>query len=160
MKYQLYTDGSALGQDSKFKTLDPVIGGYAWALYNDTEMVSYGSGSEENTTNNRMEMLAVISGLRAFYSAHKDEEYELTIYTDSQYVKDCWNEYLPEWKRNGWRKKKGTIANLDLWKILDKSSSFVKFDIRWVKAHDVDERNNFVDGLAGDAAVNKSGYIK
>lgn len=109
-------------------------------------------GCEERTTNNRMELQAVIEGLRALR-----EPCEITISTDSQYVQRGVTEWLETWKANGWRKSKNTkgsraVRNQDLWAELDKRLASHIVQWQWVKGHADDPDNLRCDSLANRAA--------
>jgi ribonuclease HI len=124
-KITIYTDGGSLG--------NPGPGGYGAVLrYGDKKKEV--SGGYRLTTNNRMELLAVISGLE---SLNPNFSYEVDIYSDSRYIVDAINKgWLRKWKFNGWsRGKQGKVVNPDLWKRLD--SLMQKHDVKfhWVKAH-------------------------
>ena len=100
---EIYTDGACSG--------NPGRGGWGVILrYGDIEKEMSGGATE--TTNNRMELTAVIEALKAL-----KRECEITLYTDSRYVMDGVNEWLPNWKRNNWRttNKKSAVKNIDLW---------------------------------------------
>ena len=118
----LYTDGSC--------TPNPGKGGWAFiAVFDDFDIED--SGKSENTTNNIMEMTAVIEGLSTF-----PEEKEFTVYSDSQYVINC--------AQGKWQRKK----NIDLWQKYDKISRNKKITFVWVKGHSGDHYNERVDKLA------------
>jgi ribonuclease HI len=110
-------------------------------------------GSEEHTTNNRMELRAVIEGLKALH-----EPCEVTVITDSQYVTSGITQWLPQWKANGWRKKsKGAsytqaVLNRDLWEELE--NALVRHAAKWerIKGHSGHEDNIRCDQLASRAA--------
>ena len=119
----IYTDGACSG--------NPGPGGWGAVLrYNGHEKEI--SGGEENTTNNRMELSAVIYGLKAL-----KRSCNVTIYTDSQYVANAINNGWAEgWKRNGWRKAdKKPALNPDLWEELLSELSKHEYEIIWVKGH-------------------------
>ena len=107
------------------------------------------SGGEENTTNNRMELTAVIEALKAL-----KKECDITIYTDSRYVMDGVQEWMPNWKLNGWKttNKKSPVKNVELWQILDSLLSKHKIKWVWVKGHNGHPENERVDKLARDEA--------
>ena len=107
---EVFTDGACSG--------NPGAGGWGVILR---------SGGEENTTNNRMELTAVIEALKAL-----KKECDITIYTDSRYVMDGVQEWMPNWKLNGWKttNKKSPVKNVELWQILD--SLLSKHKIKWV----------------------------
>ena len=134
----LYTDGACSG--------NPGPGGWGALLrYKTTEKEL--SGFAPETTNNRMEMMAVIEGLNALKSACK-----IDLYTDSTYVKDGVEKWLEGWKAKGWRTAaKKPVKNQDLWEMLD--AAIARHDItwHWVKGHAGHVENERVDTLARDA---------
>lgn len=138
MSVVIHTDGSCRG--------NPGPGGWAWAQ--GTER--YASGHDGSTTNQRMELLAVIEALAA------TPEGDVEIVSDSTYVVKCFHDRWHQgWMRRGWKNSQGQpVANRDLWErllslALD-SSRNVTF--RWVKGHSGDPMNEFVDTLATEAA--------
>jgi ribonuclease HI len=137
---KIYTDGSCLG--------NPGPGGWAWVA-TDGKNVAERSGGEPNTTNNRMELTAVI---KAVLAASKHAEIE--IYTDSQYVKNGMQVWIKNWKKNNWRTAdKKPVKNQDLWMALDEAASKIKINWRWVKGHAGDPMNERCDELARAAAL-------
>jgi ribonuclease HI len=100
------------------------------------------SGGEALTTNNRMELLAAISALEALA-----RESEITIVTDSAYVKDGITKWIHGWKRNGWTKK-GGLKNVDLWQRLDLATARHQVRWEWVKGHAGHPENERADALA------------
>ncbi len=132
----IYTDGACSG--------NPGIGGYcAILIYNGVEKTV--SGSEEQTTNNRMELLAVIKGLTAL-----KEACEVNLYSDSQYVVDAFNKgWISNWENNGWRTSdKKEVKNIDLWKDLLKLHAIHKINFIKVKGHSDNKYNNLCDKIA------------
>ena len=137
---EIFTDGACSG--------NPGAGGWGVILrYGETEKEL--SGGDAQTTNNRMELTAVIEALKAL-----KRECEITLYTDSRYVMDGVNEWMPNWKKNGWRttNKKSAVKNLELWQELDSLLSKHKIKWVWVKGHNGHPENERVDKLARDAA--------
>ena len=136
---KIYTDGSCLN--------NPGNGGWA-AIINHNGNVVKISGSEKETTNNKMELMAPIKALQKI---DKDEKIE--IYTDSKYVKLGITEWIHKWKKNNWQtSKKEPVKNKDLWiQLYDLTSSF-EISWIWVKAHDGNTLNEEVDLLAKKAA--------
>ncbi len=137
---KIWTDGSCLG--------NPGPGGWGF-IATDGKNVAQRSGGERDTTNNRMELMAVI---RALTAAHKHDEIE--IHTDSQYVKNGMQVWLKNWKKNNWRTStKKPVKNQDLWQKLDELASTKKLHWVWVRGHAGEDMNERVDTLARDAAM-------
>ena len=135
MKFKIYTDGACSGNPGK--------GGWA-AIILDEESQSSISGSENKTTNNRMELMAPIMALKKIKNKS-----EIIIYTDSRYVKDGITEWIKKWKINNWKSSnKKPVKNKDLWVKLDNSCKKHKVNWKWVKAHAGNKFNNLVDQLA------------
>lgn len=135
-KVDMFTDGACSG--------NPGPGGYGTILRcNGVEKEL--SGGEPETTNNRMELLAVITGLKAL-----KRSCDITIYTDSQYVANGITKgWAESWKRNGWRKAdKKPAQNPDLWDELLTELAKHKYEIVWVKGHAGHPENERCDSLA------------
>lgn len=134
-KVCIYTDGACSG--------NPGPGGWAAILrYNGHEKEL--SGGERETTNNRMELMAVISALTAL-----KESCEVDLWTDSQYIEKAINEgWLAGWKRRGWKRKGGELKNIELWQELDSLLAQHKVNFNWLKGHDGHEFNERCDTLA------------
>ena len=132
---EMYTDGACKG--------NPGPGGWGVLLrYGQHEKQLF--GGEAETTNNRMELTAVIQGLLGLKRASK-----VRIVTDSQYVKNGITQWIHNWKRNGWKTAaKKPVKNADLWQQLEQE--VVKHDIewRWVKGHSGHPENELADELA------------
>ena len=136
---KIYTDGSCLN--------NPGNGGWA-AIINHNGNVVKISGSEKETTNNKMELMAPIKALQKI---DKDEKIE--IYTDSKYVKLGITEWIHKWKKNNWQtSKKEPVKNKDLWIQLYDLTSSLEISWIWVKAHAGNTLNEEVDLLAKKAA--------
>lgn len=135
---EIFTDGACSG--------NPGPGGWG-ALLRYGEVEKELSGGEPETTNNRMELTAVIEALKAI-----KKECPVVIHTDSRYVMDGVQQWLPQWKQNNWRtaNKKSPVKNIDLWEQLD--ALLGRFQIRWiwVKGHAGHPENERVDKLARD----------
>ncbi len=135
MKIKVYTDGACSGNPGK--------GGWAAIILEGNNQSSI-SGSENNTTNNRMELMAPIMALRKIKANS-----EITIYTDSKYVKDGITEWIKKWKLNNWvSASKKPVKNKDLWIKLDNLCQKHKVIWKWVKAHAGNKMNDLVDKLA------------
>ena len=131
---KIYTDGSCIGNPGK--------GGWA-AIIIENGKRKIISGSESYTTNNRMELIAVIKALNAV------KKKQLTIITDSLYVKNGIEVWIYKWKKNGWiTADKKSVKNKDLWLKLDKLEKNKKIKWEWVKGHSSDNLNNKVDEIA------------
>ncbi|MDR3208935.1 MAG: ribonuclease HI [Rickettsiales bacterium] len=136
---KVWTDGSCLG--------NPGNGGWAFVM-TDGDRIAERSGGASDTTNNRMELLAVINAL----SSIKNHD-EIELLTDSQYVKNGMESWLADWKKNGWKtSNKKPVANKDLWERLDELSSRFRIHWKWTRGHCDDEMNNRCDELARGAA--------
>ena len=143
-KVIIYTDGACSG--------NPGPGGWA-AVILDGKEERILSGHEENTTNNRMELLAAINGLDAI-----DLKDSVLVYTDSKYVMDGITGWIKGWKRNNWRTSANKpVKNIDLWQSLDKITLNRDIEWRWVKGHSGNKYNDLVDSVAV-AACKQSKY--
>ncbi len=134
---EIYTDGACKG--------NPGPGGWGVRLQSGQHVQEL-FGGELNTTNNRMEMTAVIEGLSALKRPCK-----VTLYLDSEYVRKGITEWIHGWKARGWRTAaKQPVKNADLWQKLDAvvSSSGHRIEWRWVKGHNGDPGNERADALA------------
>lgn len=134
----IYTDGACSG--------NPGPGGWGVYIDNDGEIKEI-SGSEDSTTNNRMELKAVIEALKHFTS-----KTNLKLHTDSKYVMDGSSKWIENWKKNGWKTaQKKAVKNQDLWIELDNLINFHKISWIWVKGHDGNYGNERADYLATSA---------
>ena len=134
----LITDGSCLG--------NPGPGGWA-AILRHGESKRELSGSAPETTNNRMEMTAVLEGLMTL-----QEPCRITIEIDSEYVKKGISQWVAKWKLNGWRTAaKKPVKNQDLWETLDELVGQHEVRWHWVKGHSGHVENERVDQAANDA---------
>ena len=139
MKYKIYTDGACSG--------NPGPGGWGAVIFDQDDKQKNISGSEKNTTNNRMELLAAIMSLKKIKSNS-----EVVIFTDSTYVKNGITEWMKNWKKNGWKNSsKKPVKNKDLWVKLDKLCEANSVSWKWVKGHSTNEFNNLADELATKA---------
>lgn len=133
----IYTDGGCAP--------NPGVGGWA-AVMHYKDHVRELSGGEPDTTNNRMELTAVVEALRALRRPCHVE-----VYTDSQYVRLGITSWLPNWKRRGWKRKEGPLKNIDLWQQLDVEAGRHRIDWRWVRGHAGNRYNERCDQLASEA---------
>ena len=136
-KLIIYTDGACSG--------NPGPGGWgALLVYGRREKELW--GGEEETTNNRMELMAAIKALE---SLKTDYNGQIELWTDSKYLKDGITSWIHGWKKRGWRKAdKKPVMNADLWKTLDALTRDKSIDWKWVKGHDGHTGNERADELA------------
>lgn len=144
-KVVVYTDGACQG--------NPGPGGWGAVLIYGKARKEL-SGACPATTNNRMELLAAIEGLKALKTPC-----EVDFYTDSQYVQLGMRDWLPKWKAAGWRRGKKPVKNLDLWQTLDAEASRHKVHWHWVRGHNANPENERCDALATAAIGNLRGEI-
>ncbi|MCP4470078.1 MAG: ribonuclease HI [Gammaproteobacteria bacterium] len=134
----IYTDGACRG--------NPGPGGWGVVLGFRGQRKTL-KGYNPETTNNRMELTAVIEALRAL-----NRSCEIEVNTDSKYVMQGINEWMLNWKRNGWKTvAKKPVKNVDLWQLLDDEVERHDIDWRWVKGHSGVEGNELADQLANSA---------
>ena len=142
MKYTIYTDGACSG--------NPGPGGWGAVIFDNNNKQKNISGSVKDTTNNRMELSAAIMALKKIKTKS-----EITIYTDSIYVKNGITEWVMKWKENGWKNSnKKLVKNKDLWIKLDSLCQKNEIDWKWVKGHSTNKYNNLADELATQAIKN------
>jgi ribonuclease HI len=132
---EIYTDGACRG--------NPGPGGWGALLIRGKHQKTMHGGDPE-TTNHRMELTAAIEALNAL-KGHS----QVILYTDSKYVMDGINEWMPNWKERGWKTAaKKPVKNKDLWQALDEAVARHEIDWRWVKGHDGNPGNEKADELA------------
>ena len=141
-QYIIYTDGACLG--------NPGPGGWGVIILNQKiREKNQISGSEISTTNNRMELIAVIKALDFI-----PKESDIKIYTDSKYVINGIQNWIIKWKKNNWLgSHKKPVKNKDLWVMLDKLVHQYAIKWEWVKGHSGDKYNEEVDQLAKNEAL-------
>ena len=141
---KMYTDGACRG--------NPGIGGWGVFIQGDNDQSDL-YGFDLKTTNNKMELKAVIEGLKII-----NPKTNVTIITDSQYVKNGINQWIFNWKKNGWKTAaKKPVKNIDLWKELDDLVENHSVDWEWVKGHSGNPGNERADQLANKGIDN---YLK
>jgi ribonuclease HI len=135
----IYTDGACKG--------NPGPGGWgAWLVSGGHEKEIW--GGEGQTTNNRMELTAVIESLAALKAPSR-----VTLHLDSEYVRNGITSWIHNWKRRGWRTASNQpVKNVDLWQRLDALTQAHQIDWRWVRGHAGDEGNERADALANRGA--------
>jgi ribonuclease HI len=132
----VFTDGGCSG--------NPGPGGWGAVLVREDSIVAQAHGREPMTTNNRMELSALIAGFKLL-----GEGDEATVWSDSELCVKTITEWAPGWERRGWRRKSGPIANLELVRELYALAlARPKARLRWIKAHDGSRWNEYVDTLA------------
>ena len=137
----IYSDGAC--------DQNPGPGGWAALLrYGKHEEVL--TGSESDTTNNRMELTAAIQALTAL-----KQPSQVVFYTDSEYLRRGITEWLPRWRARNWRRKGGALANADLWQALDAAVQPHSIEWHWVRSHAGDRHNQRVDRIAKKAILQR-----
>ena len=132
---EIYTDGACKG--------NPGVGGWG-ALLRASGVEKELFGGESDTTNNRMELMAVIEALRAL-----SRSCDAVVYTDSSYVQKGISEWIHGWKRNGWRTSdRKPVKNADLWLMLDELARQHRVEWKWVRGHAGHPENERADALA------------
>ncbi len=135
MKVTIYTDGGAKP--------NPGVGGWG-ALLMFGEHQKELSGGEKKTTNNQMELTAAIVALETL-----NRPCEVELFTDSEYLKKGITQWIPTWKRNGWKTSaKKPVKNQDLWQRLDAATQRHTIKWKWTKGHAGNQYNEHVDQLA------------
>lgn len=136
-----YTDGGCRGNPGG-------IGAHAFILIDPaTRRALERADAVPDTTNNRMEMLAVIEAL----SALRRPSDSVLVFSDSRYLIDCCTKWIRGWKARGWSRKEGPLKNVDLLQRLDQLLAVRPVEFRWVEGHANNHGNNRADGLANEA---------
>ena len=155
MNIEIYTDGAC--------SKNPGPGGWAYIMVNkdSKEEIFRESGGEKSTTNNRMELMAVIRALKkvkegaaslADKSGKALAHESISVHTDSQYVQQGISAWIFNWKKNNWKTaSKQPVKNQDLWQALDSLSALIKPEWIWVKGHAGNPLNEACDRLAVEA---------
>ena len=137
---KIYTDGCCLG--------NPGLGGWAYVMWWDN-FSREGSGCEKITTNNRMELRAVVEALLAV-----KRKVQIEVFTDSMYVRNGIDTWIYTWKANGWRRHDNKpVKNVDLWQKLDKLVRKYEARFNWIPGHSAIPQNERADWLARQAAI-------
>ena len=135
-KTGVFSDGSCEG--------NPGPGGWGFVWVEDDRIVTQDSGTDGDTTNNRMELTALIAAYRALPA-----DAEIDVYSDSQLCVKTVNEWAAGWEARGWKRKTGPIANLELVKELYAlANAHPQAKLQWIKAHDGSRWNEYADALA------------
>ncbi len=130
---------------------NPGPGGWAFIITKDGSELASSSGSELKTTNNKMELQAVIEAL-TWVLTHQPESSSIELHTDSQYVKNGITVWIHNWKRNGWRTaNKAPVKNKEYWLALDEKAQKLPISWNWVKGHAGNHLNERCDELVKEA---------
>ncbi len=134
----VFTDGACEG--------NPGPGGWGFVWVDENRILAEKYGRDPATTNNRMELMALIEAFRAL-----PVDADVTVFSDSELCVKTINEWAAAWERRGWKRKTGPIANLELVRTLyDLAGSHPQVKLRWIKAHDGSRWNEYVDALANN----------
>ncbi len=143
-KTGVFTDGSC--------DPNPGAGGWATVWVKDDQIIEVRDGVDPDTTNNRMELTALIAGLRML-----PEDQTITLYSDSQLCVKTVNEWASGWAKRGWRRKGGPIANLELvQELFSLAAEHPNARVRWIRAHDGSRWNEYADAVASRYLPNRS----
>jgi len=145
----LYTDGGCHG--------NPGPGGWAWRAVDDSgTLIAEGSGFDPATTNNRMELSAVIAALR--WAHDSDRSGSVVVRTDSQYVRQGITSWITRWRKNGWlTTARKPVKNAELWRTLDELNARAQPVWEWVRGHAGDPNNEACDQAVQQAIASRSG---
>tara|TARA_B110000003_G_C16183852_1_gene352508 strand:+ start:22 stop:450 length:429 start_codon:yes stop_codon:yes gene_type:complete len=139
MKFTIYTDGACSG--------NPGPGGWGAVIFDERKNQNNISGKVKDTTNNRMELMAPIMALKKIKSKS-----DITIFTDSTYVKNGITEWIKKWEKNGWKNSnRKPVKNKDLWIKLNDLCKENKVIWKWIKGHSNNKYNILADELATQA---------
>jgi len=137
----VFTDGACEG--------NPGPGGWGFVWVEEDRIVTESHGGDPGTTNNRMELTALIEAYRALPA-----DASLTIYSDSQLCVNTINQWAAGWEKRGWRRKTGPIANLELVRELyNLAGAHPEVELTWIRAHDGSRWNEYADALASESLV-------
>ncbi len=140
-KINIYTDGGCSG--------NPGPGGWAYVIIDSSGLIK-ASGGDKNTTNNKMELTAVIKALEYISSSEKYKNMKPVIHTDSTYVKNGITAWIKTWVMNGWKTAaKQPVKNKELWQELKNIDDSLSSEWKWVKGHAGNEYNEMCDSLVG-----------
>ena len=142
-KYVGYTDGSADNCGDR-------SGGWAFVIEFSGFQIQK-AGYTKDTTNNRMEIMAVLELLKYVKDNFNDANNNLTVVSDSQYVVNSATDWIFKWEKNGWKTKTGPVQNFDLWKELIPLIREMNPKFSWVKGHSGNSQNSLCDSLANKA---------
>ena len=136
----IFTDGSC--------DPNPGPGGWGWVWVEKGEILDQGNGRDPDTTNNRMELMALIEAFKKL-----PDDQDLVAYSDSQLCVNTINEWAPGWEKRGWKRKGGPIKNLDLvQELYALALAKPRVELRWIRAHEGARWNEYADALAAVGA--------
>ena len=144
----IYIDGSCR-PSSKF-------GSYGVLIIDDKGNRHTLTGTQEDVTNNIMELTALIEALKYIRDNQLDSQYEIEIFSDSQYVIKGLTDWWPNWEANNYQTRTGPVKNLELWKELVALTKVVKSKLTWVKGHALNEKHNEVDKIVYELTANRT----
>ncbi|MEE2971601.1 MAG: ribonuclease H [Planctomycetota bacterium] len=154
MSFHLYTDGGCAP--------NPGPGGWAFVLQGSDGVVER-FGGEPDSTNNRMELTAVIRGFEAALEAAQGARPALELVADSQYVLKGLTEWMPGWKSNNWTRKvsgrRKPVLNVDLWQRLDELRQSIDLTVTWVRGHTGHPGNERCDTMVKDGIRSVGGRV-
>jgi len=132
----IFTDGSC--------DPNPGPGGWGWVWVADGEILAQGHGRDPDTTNNRMELKALVEAFKKM-----PDETDLVAYSDSQLCVNTINQWAPGWGKRGWKRKGGPIKNLELvQELYALSQAKPRIELQWIRAHEGTRWNEYADALA------------
>jgi len=149
-KISIYTDGATRANGTS-----KARGGWGWCIVNEYDtIIQKGNGGKKNTTNNRMELTAVLEGLRAAYELDDIDNCYIDLYSDSAYFINCYTQkWYEKWLQNGWvNSSRQPVANRDLWEQIIPYFNKTEISFYKVKGHAGNTYNEYVDKLACQGA--------
>ena len=148
---KIYTDGSCRANGSA-----NAVGGWAFAIVREDELIYAARGLVFGTTNNQMELEAVKRAIKWIGTGSEFRNEQVEIYTDSAYIQNCVSQkWYVNWQKNGWvNTKKEPVKNREYWEILIPYFTNERFSFLKVKGHNGDKWNEYVDELAQEASAN------
>ena len=153
IKHIIFTDGGCSG--------NPGVGAWAFNVYNSTDYVYGTAGGLIETTNNIMELTAVINALIYYKNNFMIKDDEVAVFTDSEYVQKGISDWISLWKKNNWTKSDGkTVKNINLWQKLDELNSEIKIYWYHVKGHSGISENEKCDSMVQNEIKKLSNYEK
>jgi ribonuclease HI len=151
----IYADESCLGNGREGENPGGAAGVIEWLHPRSQKVTRYDYWiSERATTNNRMALRSVIDAFREI--SRRGNAYRVLFTSDSKYIVDGMTDWLPQWKERGWKRKGGSVENLELWKEADAAVEAHEVQWRWVRGHAGHPQNEYANFLATRAAAEQS----